>query len=289
MSEKNPRPEWLSIRLEHDNPKLRSVENCLVDLDLKTVCSNARCPNRSECYSKRRATFIMMGRNCTRRCAFCAVDRERPEPLDPGEPERVAEAVKRLELSHAVITSVTRDDLPDGGAEHFRRTVLAVRELNPKTTIEILVPDFGGDSTAWEISASVLPDVYNHNVETVPRLYGLVRPIADFQRSVAQLAYVKQRYPQLLTKSGMMVGLGENYQEIIEVAEILRDAGVDIITVGQYLAPISERNLPVAYYMPPEEFAKLEQELKAMGFASVAAAPFVRSSYNAEDVMPARR
>ena len=285
MSEKNPRPEWLSIRLESDNERLRSVENCLVDLDLKTVCSNAKCPNRSECYSKRRATFIMMGQNCTRRCGFCAISRERPEPLDPEEPRRIARAVQRLDLSHAVITSVTRDDLPDGGAEHFRQTVLAVREFNPETTVEILVPDFAGDREAWEVSASALPDVYNHNVETVPRLYKQVRPIADFQRSVAQLAYIKDKFSDILTKSGMMVGLGETYEEIIGVARVLRDAEVDIITVGQYLAPISERNLPVQYYMPPEEFQRLEEELREMGFVSVAAAPFVRSSYNAEDVM----
>ena len=285
MSEKNPRPEWLSIRLENDNEKLRSVENCLVELDLKTVCSNAKCPNRSECYSKRRATFIMMGKNCTRRCGFCAISREKPEPLDPEEPLRIARAVARLNLSHAVITSVTRDDLPDGGAEHFRQTVLRVRELNPQTTVEILVPDFAGDRIAWRVSASSLPDVYNHNVETVPRLYAQVRPIADFQRSVTQLAFIKKEFPDILTKSGMMVGLGEKYEEIIEVARVLRNAGVDIITVGQYLAPISERNLPVQYYMPPEEFTRLEADLWDMGFISVAAAPFVRSSYNAEDVM----
>ena len=285
MSKKNPRPEWLSIRLENDNDRLRSVEGCLVDLNLKTVCSNAKCPNRSECYSKRRATFIMMGENCTRRCGFCAIGREQPQPLDPDEPLRIANAVKRLDLSHAVITSVTRDDLLDGGAEHFNQTVTQVRKINPNTTIEILVPDFAGNEEAWCTSAKSRPDVYNHNVETVPRLYETVRPIAEFDRSVAQLAYIKEHFPDILTKSGMMVGLGEKYVEIIEVARKLREAQVDIITVGQYLSPINERNLPVKYYMPPEEFAKLEHDLKEMGFASVAAAPFVRSSYNAEDVM----
>ncbi len=285
MSKNNPRPEWLSIRLEPENERLRSVESCLVDLDLKTVCSNAKCPNRSECYSKRRATFIMMGSNCTRRCGFCAIGREQPEPLDPQEPLRVAQAVKRLGLSHAVITSVTRDDLGDGGAQHFDTTVQEVRRLNPDTTIEILVPDFAGNEQAWHTSASSFPDVYNHNVETVPRLYPQVRPKAVFERSVKQLAYIKSVFPQLLTKSGMMVGLGENYEEILQVARELRRAEVDIITVGQYLAPLSERNLPVQYYMPPEEFARLEDELRSMGFVSVAASPFVRSSYNAEDTM----
>ncbi len=285
MSKKNPRPEWLSIRLEHDNEKLRSVEGCLVDLDLKTVCSSAKCPNRSECYSKRRATFIMMGDNCTRRCGFCAVGRDKPEPLDADEPIRVAKAVKRLDLKHAVITSVTRDDLADGGAEHFMKTVLEIRAMNPEVTVEILVPDFAGDIKAWDVSASSLPDVYNHNIETVPRLYPTVRPEAVFQRSIDQLEYVKSKYPTVLTKSGMMVGLGETYDEIILAAKALREAKVDIITVGQYLAPISERNLPVVYYMPPEEFVKLENDLKNMGFMSVAASHFVRSSYNAEDVM----
>ncbi len=285
MSKKNPRPEWLSIRLEHDNEKLRSVEGCLVDLDLKTVCSSAKCPNRSECYSKRRATFIMMGDNCTRRCGFCAVGRDKPEPLDADEPMRVAKAVKRLDLKHAVITSVTRDDLADGGAEHFMKTVLEIRAMNPEVTVEILVPDFAGDIKAWDVSASSLPDVYNHNIETVPRLYPTVRPEAVFQRSIDQLEYVKSKYPTVLTKSGMMVGLGETYDEIILAAKALREAKVDIITVGQYLAPISERNLPVVYYMPPEEFVKLENDLKNMGFMSVAASHFVRSSYNAEDVM----
>ena len=285
MSKKNPRPEWLSIRLEHDNDKLRSVEGCLVDLDLKTVCSSAKCPNRSECYSKRRATFIMMGDNCTRRCGFCAVGRDKPEPLDADEPMRVAKAVKRLDLKHAVITSVTRDDLADGGAEHFMKTVLEIRAMNPEVTVEILVPDFAGDIKAWDVSASSLPDVYNHNIETVPRLYPTVRPEAVFQRSIDQLEYVKSKYPTVLTKSGMMVGLSETYDEIILAAKALREAKVDIITVGQYLAPISERNLPVVYYMPPEEFVKLENDLKNMGFMSVAASHFVRSSYNAEDVM----
>lgn len=285
MSKKNPRPEWLSIRLEHDNEKLRSVEGCLVDLDLKTVCSSAKCPNRSECYSKRRATFIMMGDNCTRRCGFCAVGRDKPEPLDADEPMRVAKAVKRLDLKHAVITSVTRDDLADGGAEHFMKTVLEIRAMNPEVTVEILVPDFAGDIKAWDVSASSLPDVYNHNIETVPKLYPTVRPEAVFQRSIDQLEYVKSKYPKVLTKSGMMVGLGETYDEILLAAKALREAKVDIITVGQYLAPISERNLPVVYYMPPEEFVKLENDLKNMGFMSVAASHFVRSSYNAEDVM----
>ena len=283
MSKNNPRPEWLSIRLQHDNSALTSVEDCLKDLNLRTVCSNAKCPNRSECYSKGRATFIMMGDNCTRRCGFCAINREKPHPLDPEEPMRIAKAVNRLKLSHAVITSVTRDDLADGGAKHFKTTVEAVRKLNPLTSVEILVPDFAGNKEAWNISAESLPDVYNHNVETVPRLYPTVRPIADFERSIKQLLYVKEHYPQILTKSGMMVGLGETYAEIVAAGRALYDAGVDIITVGQYLAPINTKNLPVKYYMPPEEFARLECEFKEMGFKSVAASPFVRSSYNAED------
>ncbi len=280
MSKNNPRPDWLTIRLSNNDTQ-KEVRGCLESLQLGTVCSSARCPNQSECFSKGRATFLLMGPNCTRRCAFCAVDREQPMALDTGEPERVAQAVKQLKLKHAVITSVTRDDLPDGGAQHFVDTVRLVRELNPSVSVEILVPDFAGNIDAWDFSASSLPDVYNHNLETVQRLYATVRPQADYSRSLEQLKFVKDKYPQLKTKSGMMVGLGEEYDELVEAGRDLREAGVDMVTVGQYLSPISSRNLQVQYYMPPEEFTRLEDDLKKMGFLMVAASPFVRSSYNA--------
>lgn len=288
MSKNNPRPDWLTIRLPLQNDQ-QPVRGCLDNLRLGTVCSSARCPNQAECYGKGRATFLLMGPNCTRRCGFCAVDREAPQPLDPQEPERVAQAVMELKLRHAVITSVTRDDLPDGGAEYFVQTVQAVRRKNPGVSIEILVPDFAGRQESWRISAGSLPDVYNHNMETVRRLYPSVRPQADYDRSLAQLRYVKDVFPQLTTKSGLMVGLGETYEELLQVGRDLRAAGVDMVTVGQYLAPVNGKNLPVVSYLPPEEFARLEKDLKAMGFAMVAASPFVRSSYNADEAFTAAR
>lgn len=280
MSKNNPRPDWLTVKIPlHGEAK--AVRDCLDSLRLGTVCSSARCPNQAECYAKGRATFLLMGPNCTRHCGFCAVDRDPPQPLDEQEPERVARAVRELHLRHAVITSVTRDDLPDGGAEHFVRTVRMVRELNTGVSVEILVPDFAGNKQAWQTSAACLPDVYNHNLETVSRLYETVRPQADYQRSLEQLLAVKKEFPQLRTKSGLMVGLGEEYEELLQAGRDLRAAGVDMLTVGQYLAPRSGRNLPVVRYMPPEEFAQLEKDLLALGFPMVAASPFVRSSYNA--------
>lgn len=280
VNTRNPRPEWLSIRL-NSGEEGRQVMGCISDLKLGTVCSSAKCPNQSECFGKGRATFLLMGPSCTRRCGFCAVERNEPSSLDPSEPERVAQAVSRLKLTHAVITSVTRDDLHDGGAGHFVATVEAVRGICPEVTVEILVPDFAGNIDAWSVSAASLPDVYNHNLETVERLYGTVRPIASYSGSLEQLKFVKEKYPEVKTKSGMMVGLGESYEEIIAAAKDLRAAKVDMITVGQYLCPVGSKNLPVEYYMPPEEFKRLEHDLQELGFSSVAASPFVRSSYNA--------
>ncbi len=211
------------------------------------------------------------------------MDSGAPAPLDPEEPARLAEAAARLKLGHAVVTSVTRDDLPDGGAAHFAATVKALRERCPGISVEILVPDFWGDEDAWAVAADALPDVFNHNVETVERLYAKVRPGADFDRSLALLDFVKERQPEMATKSGMMLGLGEELEEVLEAAQALRDVGVDIITVGQYLQPTSDRTLEVERYVTPEEFADLEAELKKMKFRVVACSPFVRSSYNAEE------
>jgi len=279
---RSPFPPWLKKQVPcNPNP---AVRECLADLRLDTVCRSARCPNQLECFQKSRATFLLMGPSCTRNCRFCSVDRETPAPLDPQEPRRVAEAVQRLKLKHAVITSVTRDDLPDGGAEHFAQTVNAVRELNPGVTVEILTPDFQGVEKDIATAADSLPDVFNHNVETVPRLYPQVRPMADFAASVEVLRFVKQRHPQMTTKSGIMVGLGEEYEEILEVGKALAEAGVDMLTVGQYLQS-APKNLPVERFVTPEEFARMRRELKDLGFRHVAAAPFVRSSYNAEEAL----
>lgn len=274
-------PPWLKKKVPLEPGQ--AVNDCLTELKLDTVCRGARCPNSLECKSRGRAAFLIMGPRCTRACRFCAMDSGEPAPLDREEPARLAEAVKRLGLRHAVVTSVTRDDLPDGGAAHFAETVAAIRNACPGVSIEILVPDFWGDEDAWAAAADSLPDVFNHNMETVERLYGLVRPGADFDRSLALLDFVKERRPEMTTKSGMMVGLGEELEEIVDAARALRDVGVDIVTVGQYLRPSSDRTLEVKRFVPPEEFADLEKELLALGFKVVACSPFVRSSYNAEE------
>ncbi len=275
-------PPWLKKAIPSQSEEAE-VEACLGELRVDTVCRGARCPNRLDCKSRRRAAFLLLGPRCTRSCRFCAMEDGSPAPVDPEEPARVAEAVKRLGLKHAVVTSVTRDDLPDGGAEHFAETVRAARRLCPDATVEILVPDFWGDEEAWAVAVDSGPDVFNHNLETVERLYAEVRPKADFDQSLALLDFAKERNPDMATKSGLMVGLGEELDEILETAEILREVGVDIITVGQYLKPHSPRTLEVRRFVPPEEFAELEKELLELGFKSVACAPFVRSSYNAEE------
>lgn len=274
-------PPWLKKTIPATSGQ--EVADCLHDLRLDTVCRGARCPNSLDCKSRGRAAFLLMGPACTRSCRFCAMEGGDPAPLDPAEPERLASAISRLGLSHAVVTSVTRDDLPDGGAAHFAAVVAAVRAQCPGVAIEILVPDFWGDTDAWEVAADSRPDVFNHNLETVERLYDRVRPGADFDRSLALLDFVKERQPEMATKSGLMVGLGEDLEEIVETAAALRDVGVDIVTVGQYLKPATARTLEVERFVTPEEFAELEQELIGLGFKSVACAPFVRSSYNAEE------
>ncbi len=274
-------PPWLKKTIPAEGGQ--AVNDCLSALRLDTVCRGARCPNSLDCKSRGRAAFLIMGPNCTRACRFCAMESAEPAALDPEEPARLAEAVERLGLKHAVVTSVTRDDLPDGGAGHFAAVVAAVRARAPGAAVEILVPDFWGDEDAWAVAVDSLPDVFNHNIETVERLYGRVRPEADFDRSLALLDFAKERQPEMTTKSGMMLGLGEEMDEVLEAAEALRDVGVDIITVGQYLRPRSERTLPVERFVPPEEFEELAKELRGLGFKAVACSPFVRSSYNAEE------
>ncbi|MDR1534176.1 MAG: lipoyl synthase [Planctomycetota bacterium] len=272
-------PPWLGKNIPAETG--RPLIDCLAELRLDTVCRGARCPNRLECLSRGQAAFLILGPRCTRACRFCAVESGNPEPPDPGEPFRLAEAVKRLGLAHAVITSVTRDDLSDGGAGHFARTAAAIRSRCPGVAVEILVPDFSGNPEAWRTAADCRPEVFNHNLETVARLYPGVRPGADFDRSLALLGFAKRRRPGVTTKSGLMLGLGEDFREVREAAGALRRAGVDMLTVGQYLRPAGGRALPVERFVPPEEFADLERELRGLGFAGVACSPFTRSSYRA--------
>jgi lipoyl synthase len=277
-------PRWLKRKVPKGGVQ-RSTAQLLDALRLDTVCEHARCPNRLECYSQRTATFMILGNVCTRSCRFCAVPRGRPAAPADDEPERVAEAAARLGLHHVVITSVTRDDLPDGGAEHFYRTVVAVRERTG-ATLEVLTPDFRGQPHALERVVQATPEVFNHNTETVPRLYRKVRgPKSDYRGTLALLRRAKMLEPRLKTKSGLMLGLGETLDEVLDVLADLREQGVDFLTLGQYLQPDPDRYLPVARYWTPEEFARLGAWARALGFAQVASGPFVRSSYHARDMV----
>jgi lipoic acid synthetase len=259
------------------------TQDLLRELRLETVCENARCPNRPECYARRTATFMILGNVCTRPCGFCAVPRGVPEILEDDEPDRVAEAAHRLGLRHVVITSVTRDDLPDGGADHFFHCVTAVR-ARTQAVVEVLTPDFLGNTQAIERVLEARPEVYNHNMETVPRLYKKVRGRADYQRSLDLLDYVKRRSPGTITKSGLMLGLGETTEELLDVLADLRAASCDTLTLGQYLAP-TLKHIRVARYVPPKEFDALAVLARSIGFAQVASGPFVRSSYHADEMV----
>lgn len=275
-------PDWLRRPLPSGNENF-FTHNLLRELQLQTVCESARCPNRPECYSRRTATFMVMGNVCTRPCGFCSVPRGTPEALEADEPQRVAEAAHRLGLRHVVITSVTRDDLPDGGAEHFYRCVLAVR-ARTGAAVEVLTPDFLGDTAAIDRVIDAQPDVFNHNTETVPRFYHKVRGRADYQRTLDLLARVKQRAPHMTTKSGLMLGLGETREELLETLGDLRTARCDMLTLGQYLTP-TLKHVPVARYLPPVEFDELAALARTLGFAHVASGPFVRSSYHADEMV----
>ncbi|MBE3099783.1 MAG: lipoyl synthase [Planctomycetes bacterium] len=285
-------PPWLRKRVPARG-EAAEVRRLLAELGLATVCAGAHCPNLPECYARGTATFLILGDSCTRRCRFCAIEKRPPGPLRQDEPEAVAEAAARLHLRHVVITSVTRDDLPDGGAGHFARTIRAVRERLPAAVIEVLTPDFKGDTAAIDAVLDARPHVFNHNIETVPRLYPTVRPEADYRRSLAVLAHAKARArdahvpPALYTKSGLMMGLGETGDEVRSCLADLRAAGCDMLTLGQYLAP-SAAHHAVARFVEPAEFAAWETEARALGFAAVAAGPFVRSSYQAESVFAGR-
>ena len=276
-------PRWLKRPIPSGNAN-HLTQGLLDELRLETVCDNAKCPNRMECYSQQTATFMILGNVCTRPCGFCAVHRGRPPELpETDEPERVAEAADRLGLKHVVITSVTRDDLPDGGAEHFYRCVVAVRDKTGATT-EVLTPDFVHCKPALERVIEARPDVFNHNMETVPRLYRRVRgPKSDYSWTLAMMKQVKAYNPEVKTKSGLMLGLGEERGELLEALADLREHDVDFLILGQYLQP-GEKYLPVVRFVPPDEFEELGKIARQMGFRKVASGPFVRSSYHARDM-----
>jgi lipoic acid synthetase len=276
-----PRPEWLKIRIRA-NETFQSVNQMISDLSLHTVCQEARCPNIFECWSEGTATFMILGDICTRHCGFCAVGKGKPLALDPDEPRHVGEAVRQLGVKHAVVTSVNRDELPEGGALHFAQTIHWIRLLNPATRVEVLIPDFCGNEEALNIVLRARPDVLNHNTETVPRLYKRVRPDAKYLQSLELLrrAHEQKTEQPLLTKSGLMVGLGETVEELLETFGDIAATGCDILTVGQYLAP-TPRHIPIEKYYSPGEFVYLKSEALAMGFRYVEAGPLVRSSYHA--------
>lgn len=275
-------PEWLKKSVPGADT-LRT-ERIIRDFHLETVCRSARCPNRLECFSSQTATFLILGGICTRSCAFCAVPQGEPSgEVDLTEPERVGKASLELGLKHVVVTSVTRDDMPDGGAEIFRRTILGIRKHVPDAVVEVLTPDFRGHESAILRVAGACPDIFNHNVETVPRLYPKVRPGASYERSLGLMRTVKRFDRGILLKSGLMVGLGETGGEVDQVLRDLRDAGCDVVTIGQYLQPKVEK-LPVSEFVTPEAFALYARAGKALGFRKVFSGPFVRSSYHAKEV-----
>jgi lipoic acid synthetase len=276
-----PRPTWLRAPAPAGQ-NYRELKDLIDRLDLHTVCESAACPNVGECWNRRTATFMILGNVCTRRCGFCAVQKGIPLEVDYDEPRRVAEAASLMGLRHAVVTSVNRDDRKDGGAELFALTIQAIRERIPGCRVEVLIPDFQGSMEALCIVMDARPDVLNHNTETVPRLYRQVRLGARYERSLNLLSRAKHLSPETPTKSGLMLGLGENRDEVLTVMRDLRDAQVDILTVGQYLSP-SARHLPVMRYVPPEEFAEFHEDGLAIGFAHVEAGPLVRSSYHADE------
>ena len=276
------KPEWIRVKAGNSAGRFGEIKSMLREKKLHTVCEEAACPNIGECFGRGTATFMILGDICTRRCPFCDVGHGQPLPPNPNEPAELAASVSALKLNYVVITSVDRDDLRDGGAQHFVDVVRAVREASPKTTIETLVPDFRGRmEIALDILGNGLPDVLNHNMETVPRLYKQARPGADYAHSLALMKQFKARYPQVKTKSGLMVGLGETDEEILEVMRDLRANDVEMLTIGQYLAP-SGHHLPVSRYVHPDTFKMYEEEAKKMGFSGAACAPMVRSSYWAD-------
>ncbi|AIS52731.1 lipoyl synthase LipA [Thermoanaerobacter kivui] len=273
------KPEWLKVRLLNED--LNRMEAFLKSMSLNTVCQSANCPNMGECFARKTATFMIMGNICTRNCRFCAVEKGHPQPLDENEPRRIAEAAQKLGLKHVVVTCVTRDDLPDGGASHFAKTIYELKKL-PGVTVEVLVSDFMGKEESIAQVVEAKPDIINHNVETVPRLYPNVRPKADYLRSLNLLKKSNELDTYILTKSGIMVGLGETEEEVIQVMKDLRSVDCDMMTIGQYLRP-SAKHIEVAEYVTPQQFKRYEEIGYELGFKYVASGPLVRSSYHADE------
>src|SRR5947209_20009897 len=278
------KPPWIKVRLP-SNPVFFSTKALISDLRLHTVCESAQCPNRWECWSQGTATVMIAGERCTRACGFCAVSTAKPFPLEHDEPERVAEAVRRMDLKHVVITAVARDDLKDGGADHFARTIRAVREMDPSIIIEVLVPDFHAQDWCIKIVTDAGPEIFNHNMETVERLTPLVRSRAKYRTSLEVLRKAKELSPQTVTKSGVMLGLGETEPELFQVMDDLRDAGCEVLTLGHYLRA-TPNHLPVVEFVTPERFDAYGEIARAQGLAHVASGPLVRSSYHAADFHP---
>ena len=282
---KRPRlPEWFRLQLPTASAYF-ATRNLIDDLNLNTVCESAKCPNHWECWSQGTATFMIAGDRCTRACGFCAVDTRRPMALEADEPERVAEATRRMKLRHVVITAVARDDLSDGGAAHFQKVIQRVREVNPGILIEVLTPDFKDDNAAIDTVLASRPEIFNHNLETIRRLTPEVRSVATYDRSLSVLRKVKERSPETFTKSGIMLGLGETEEELLEALGDLRAAGCNLLTLGQYLQP-TKKHLPVEEFIHPDKFAEHKKTAEAMGFTYVASGPLVRSSYHADDFVP---
>jgi lipoic acid synthetase len=274
------RPEWLKVRLPM-GPQVEELRRLMRSKSLHTVCEEAHCPNMAECWGAGTATFMILGDTCTRSCGFCAVKTGKPNELDRAEPARVGDAVARMGVKHAVVTSVNRDELEDGGAQMFAETIREIRRQSPGTSVEVLIPDFRGVVDALDVVLAEKPEILNHNVETVPRLYPRVRPQARFERSLEVLRRTKERAPELVCKSGIMVGLGETMDEVQETMQAIADQGTDVLTVGQYLRP-SPEHLPIERYWTPAEFVGLHDRGMTMGFDHVEAGPLVRSSYHAE-------
>ena len=272
------KPAWLKLNVQGDSNTVH-VKSLIKDLNLHTVCHEANCPNRMECFARRTATFMILGRNCTRNCTFCNVTRNKPDPVDPNEPENVAKAVKTLQLKHAVVTSVTRDDLEDQGANQFAEVVRQIRKYNPETTVELLIPDMSGKDELLDIILETKPDVLNHNIETIPEFYPKVRPAANFMRSIHVLDYAKRK--GFKTKSGIMVGFGETEEEMVRTFKVLREVDCDMLTVGQYLQP-TKQHIKVTEYVTPEQFERYKKIALELGFKRVSSGPLVRSSYHAE-------
>jgi lipoic acid synthetase len=276
-----PRPPWIKVRLS-SSPVVADTRALMRRLELNTVCEEAACPNIGECWAQKHATVMVLGSVCTRACAFCNVDTGLPDAVDADEPVRLATAIGELGLRHVVVTSVDRDDMPDGGADHFAQCIAAIRERAPGTTIEVLTPDFKRKEGAVEVVADAKPDVYNHNLETVPRLYRNIRPGASYKNSLGVLKRAKQRDPSLFTKSGIMVGLGEEHDEVLSLMDDLRAVDCDFLTIGQYLQP-TPRHAQIARYVEPAEFDAYAEAAREKGFLLVASSPLTRSSYHAEE------